>query len=171
MAFRLPFLSFFHLPLKIKSLIVAGDGTDRLPESVKPYRAKPEDHVHLVKLTARCWVWEELLPFLCRVEDCSLLNLICEFLFREFPDTARVKHISHVPLWHVTTPEPGGNPAMKLWDFSGLGWTSWTYCVLQDHLQWQKRDVVTQVGPFRDTFLVSFHGGVTVVPMACPSTL
>lgn len=54
LAYRLAFLSFFHLPLKIESLITAGDGTHGLPESVKLYQIKAEDHIHLVKLSARC---------------------------------------------------------------------------------------------------------------------
>jgi len=51
--YRLAFLSFFHLPLKIKGLIAAGGRTYRFPESAKLYQTKPEDLIHLVKLTAR----------------------------------------------------------------------------------------------------------------------
>lgn len=116
--------------------------------------------MHLVKVTARCWGWEELLPFLCTVEDCPLPSLLCEFLFREFPDSARPKHISLVPLWHVTAPETGGNTALKLWHF--LVFMSRD---LMDLLCLTRSPTVAKgtrgdsEGTFRDTVLMSFEGG------------
>lgn len=127
----------------------------RLPESVLLYQTTSEDHIRLVKLTARCWVWEEFLSFLCRVEDCPHPSFIGVFSFREFPDLARAQHISLVPLQHAISPETWRNSNTEALACFGIYWYGpygpSMYCKITRSSK--KGDLVTQMVPSGTKFL------------------